>query len=179
MALSFAIKGFTGYYVTDSGDVYSRNYGVDGRIRKIKQELCKNGYKRVTLCNNGKTKRMLSHRLVAETFIKNPDCKCDVNHKNGKRDDNRVENLEWVTRSENITHAYRTLGNVSAAKGKHGKDNPNSKTILQIKDGEIIAEFYGSVEASQCTGISRSRISNCCKGYKHCKSAGGYQWKYK
>lgn len=178
MVRAFQIKDFSGYYITDSGDVYSRNYGF-GRIGKLKQELCKNGYKRVTLCVGGKAVHKLVHRLVAEAFIPNSQNKCDVNHKNGVRDDNRVENLEWLSRSENIKHAYNELGNTSPMKGKHGANNPCSKIIQQIKDGKVVAEFYGSVEAHEVTGINKTHISDCCRCYKNCKSAGGYQWKYK
>ena len=179
MSKAFPIKDFPGYYVTDTGDVYSRNYGIFGRFRKLKQESCKNGYKRVTLCVNGKTSRKLVHRLVAEVFIPNPEKKCDVNHINGVRDDNNVNNLEWMTRAENIKHAYEALGNTGPMSGRHGKDNPHSKIVQQIKNGKVVAEFYGCVEAEQYTGIHRSGISDCCRGYKHSKSAGGYQWKYK
>lgn len=179
MSKAFQIKDFPGYYVTDAGDVYSRNYTLCCRFKKLKQENCKNGYKRVTLCVNGKPVRKLVHRLVAEAFIPNPENKCDVNHKNGIRGDNRVCNIEWMTRSENIKHSYNALGNISHMKGRHGKNNPNSKIILQIKNGKVIAEYYGSVEAEECTGVHRSGISDCCRGYRHCKTAGGYQWKYK
>lgn len=179
MSKALAIKDFPGYYVTDAGDVYSRNYNGTGRIKKLKQEHCKNGYKRVTFCVNGKTTRRFVHRLVAEAFIPNPQNKCDVNHKNGIRDDNKVNNIEWMSRAENIKHAYKDLGNTSPMRGKHGKDNPRSKIVQQIKNGKVVAEFYGCVEAEAFTGIRRTRISDCCRGYKHSKTAGGYQWKYK
>lgn len=175
MSKAFEIKGFPDYYVTDTGDVYSRNYNHTGRIKKLKQIKSRNGYLHVTL--NGK--QLLVHRLVAETFIPNNDKKLQVNHKNGIKTDNRIENLEWVSASENIIHAYKTLGYNGSMFGKKGIDNPNSKIVLQIKNGTIIAEFYGCADASRKTGISKTRITSCCLKYYGCKSAGGFQWKYK
>lgn len=177
MSKVFPIKDFSGYYVTELGDVYSRK--GDGRFRKLKPQNHSNGYIFVTLSNNKEVKQKSVHRLVAEAFIKNPENKSQVNHKNGDKKDNRVENLEWCTPSENLKHSYSVLGNKGSMFGKHGKNCPLSKKILQIKDGKVIAEFYGSVEASQKTGIIKSRIIGCCLGYYGCKTAGGYQWKYK
>lgn len=69
-----------------------------------------NGYLRVTLNLNGKAKQYLVHRLVAKAFIPNPDNKPDVNHKDGNKYNNKVSNLEWVTKSENEIHKHRELG---------------------------------------------------------------------
>lgn len=133
----------------------------------------------VGLGKNGKTHQLLVHRLVAQTFIPNPENKQEVNHKNGVRTDNRVENLEWVTKSENEIHKYKVLGFKGFWKNKKGKSSPNFKIVQQIKDGKIIAEFYGSCEAERETGVCRVAIIQCCNGYRHNKTAGGYQWKYK
>ena len=67
------------------------------------------GYMSVCLCKDNEKKNMSVHRIVAKAFIPNLDRKPEVNHKNGIRSDNRVENLEWATRSENEMHAYRSL----------------------------------------------------------------------
>lgn len=67
------------------------------------------GYVRLQLFKNNKGKLVRAHRLVAMAFIPNPENKCDVNHKNGNKSDNRVENLEWATRSENEKHSYYIL----------------------------------------------------------------------
>lgn len=171
---AYQIKDFPGYYITDTGDVYSR---MTGRIKKLKPWITKNGYKQIRLIH-GVHKSI--HRLVAEIFISNPKNKREVNHKNGNKIDNRVENLEWATPSENMHHASHVIKTVKSPKfwkGKFGKDNSSYKKVIQIKNGKIITEFYGTQEAQRQTGIQQSSISLCCNGKR--KSAGGYQWKYK
>lgn len=158
------IKDFPGYFVSDVGDIYSL---FGSALFKLKLDLSNNGYLRATLYKDHKRNKKSIHRLVAEAFIPNPENKPQINHKNGDKKDNRVENLEWVTQSENMLHAYSVLG-------YKGHD---PKIVLQIKDNMVIAEFYSACEAYKQTRINRGHICDCCRGERN--FAGGYQWKYK
>lgn len=167
MSKALKIKNYPDYYATDNGDIYSRNYNHTGRIKKMTPQEDKDGYLRVIIRKNGKKYFKPIHRLVAETFIPNPENKPQINHKNGIRTDNRIENLEFCSAAENIQHAYKTLG----------RKGPRVKIVQQIKNGKIIAEFLGTCDAARKLGISRSSISACCIGVN--KTGHGFQWKYK
>lgn len=181
MVKALRIKDFPDYYITETGDVYSRKlyHNSQGRIKKLKLAHVTHGYLGIVLHQNNKSTFKLVHRLVAEAFIPNPENKPQVNHKNGIKSDNRLNNLEWCSVSENVIHAYKFLDHKTnpALKGKYGKECPYSKIVLQIKENKIIAKFYGTQEAYRKTGIKQGHIAECCRGER--KSAGGYKWKYK
>ena len=98
--------------------------------RMLNQTNCK-GYLRVCLCVDGISKRFLVHRLVAESFISNPKNKPQINHLNGIKYDNRVENLEWVDNSQNMLHAY-SFGL---------RKNKNRKKVLLFVDN-IYTDYF-------------------------------------
>ena len=151
----------TDYSISDCGEVRkdTNNYILSQSIQQ--------DYKFVTLLIEGHQKRMRVHRLVAETYIDNPDSKPYVNHINGKRDDNNVENLEWVTPSENTQHAVKTgLMN-----------NGRKKAVIQYNlDGEKMMTFESATEAARQTGGSQSKITMCCQRKR--QTANDYQWRY-
>ena len=145
---------------------------TEGEVRKdttnyILSQSSQQDYKFVTLLINGQQKRMRVHRMVAMTFIENPDNKPYVNHINGIRYDNNVENLEWVTQSENIQHAVRT----------GLMQNGRKKAVIQYNlNGDRMATFESASEAARQTGSSQSKITMCCKRQR--ETANDYQWRY-
>jgi len=120
------IKGYEGYFeVSTLGNFRSLDriigYKHPGEYRNypgkpLKTESIMEGYTRIVLMKNHIRKRYMCHRLVAETFIPNPENKPFVNHKNGIKWDNRASNLEWVTQSENEIHSHSVLGNTMRGK---------------------------------------------------------------
>lgn len=151
------VKGYEGlYWVHAAGYVVTQNWRNSGKEAILRPAVDKKGYKRVGLMREGKLNTHKIHRLVAMAFVPNPENKPQVNHKNGDKQDNHFENLEWVTGSENMKHAI-SLGLVKMPAfnaGLPGEKNGNAllctESVVQIrakfKEGKSrrdLAQEYG------------------------------------
>lgn len=175
------------YKVSNWGRVKNINYRNTGRERLFKPYEDTYGYLRVELSKNGETKTCLVHRLVAQTFLPNPENKPQVNHKiegdEGKKinmvifnEDGTVNKerttIEWVTAKDNINHGTRNE-RVSKAM-TNGK---LSKRVLQLSlDGELIKEWESTQECGR-NGFNQSSVSACCRGKQ--KTHKGFRFMYK
>ncbi len=119
------IKTLVGYKIFKNGMVFSEK-----RKKFLQTSLNSKGYLKVNVCNNGIKCTKLIHRLIAECFIPNPLNKRQVNHKNGIKTDNRIENLEWCSNSENQKHAYKTGLKIVTHKQRQAGRNNLSKWRL-------------------------------------------------
>lgn len=177
------IIGFKGrYQVSNFGNVKSNDYSYYNRGNKSMQLIkgkqlrpckAKSGYMVVNLIS----KTHYVHRLVCEAFIEDIPDGLTVNHKNGIKEDNRIENLEIMSYSENHLHAFSLLHRKPSSLGKFGANHNVSKPIIQ-KDtsGNFIAEFENARQAEK-SGFSYKNISACCNG--KCKSHKGFVWEFK
>ena len=131
------------------------------------------GYKTICLyINKNKKRKQFIHRLVAKHFIPNIENKKEVNHIDGNKQNNNINNLEWVTPSENMKHAYK----IDINKNKMG-GHKRLKKINQYNKNNIFIKTYISIEeAKRQTNINSSSIGACANGKR--KSAGGFIWKF-
>jgi hypothetical protein len=162
------IKEYEGLYKISSwGNVKSFHKSKKG---KILSTCLRNTYVSLQLSKNRKKKNFDIHRLVGIHFIPNPFNKSQINHKNGNKENNYYEDLEWMTYEENIDHAF--------------KNNLHNKPRKKVYCPELNEEFLSLRKASKKIGIKHQYISECCKGKR--KSAGEHPnnknikltWKY-
>ena len=173
-----AIKGYEDYYeVSDDGQIRSVDRIVPdtlGRYRKLTGKIMKqseskhkdrdDGYLVVNLRKLHTSNVRPVHRLVAEAFLPNDDGLPTINHKDGNKHNNNVDNLEWASYSDNNIHALNN----------HLR-NPRGKMICQqTNDGKVIGVFKSACEAARETGCSRGGIAHCLNG--RTQTSGGYKW---
>lgn len=184
------VKGYEGVYqVSNLGNIkrlerisnfnsinqykeYKVNRNIKERIKKVTKNQC--GYYQTVLYKEGKKKNALVHRIVAEAFLPNIENKRTVNHIDGNKLNNNVNNLEWATYSEQLIHLNNVLGKKSVI-SKKCRDKSSEKLRRKVKrsDGKI---YNSVIEASKDSNVHSGNIVRCCKGILN--KTGGYSWEY-
>lgn len=184
------IRGHEVYYVSNNGRIKSTNYLAKGVSRLLSPETDAKGYLRISLWDNKRRKTFKIHRLVAEAFLTRQEGKDQVNHKDGDKKNNKVDNLEWVTAHENVTHAYKnglkennrkwaavlgkTKGKEALAKAMDKHKTPIE--VIEIESGvRTICE--SQKEAARLTGIPQPRIWTVINRNKQ-HEYKGYEFRY-
>ena len=148
------------YLVDPSGKIYT------AQGEELTQFQSYNGYMRVKLSKGVNRGMYLVHRLVAMTFLENPNDYPVVHHKDADRCNNSVDNLEWCNNSHNQMERFR------------GSVGTKAKPVIQLTmAGEFVKEWITPVKVFRELGIHPQNISKVCRGLR--KQAGGFRWKYK
>lgn len=165
------IEGFDNYSISKNGEI--RN-DKSGRIKS--ERYNRYGYRIVDLYSQGERQTERVHRLVANAFIPNPQMKTQVNHLDGNKRNNHVNNLEWVTASENMKHAFDT-GLSKPSRGMLGRKNPNGgRHGLPVKIIETGEVFSSITECSKAIDGSARHICDCLTGRQN--THRGYHFEY-
>lgn len=173
------VKGYEGIYqVSDMGRVKSverisaQNHLLRERIRK--PETDRDGYQIVNLCKDGKVKLHKVHRLVGEAFLDNEQGFPQINHINGVKDDNRVENLEWISASGNVKHAFDSGLKQPRRIAYYGERNPHCKvTDAQCEEIREIKrdKGYSNRRIADMFNIGTSQINRILHGKQRVKGS--------
>lgn len=170
------IKGYDGLYiVSNCGRVktlHKKGSYPHNKDGILKNNLAKNGYYMVALCKNGKIERVLVHRLVATTFIPNPNNYPVVNHIDENKLNNNVANLEWTTQRLNNIHSKNHIKMKAAAVKKQQK-----AVLMYDRNGQFVCEFESATIAAKAIGSYQQLVSLCC--YGKLKFTKGYTFKFK
>lgn len=168
------IIGYEGkYQISNLWIVKSLHYHRTGGERIMKLWKHSDWYLTIRL-RYGKCKLFLVHRLVAFAYIPNHGNKSEVNHINWIKTDNRVDNLEWCTREENMNHAFEILW--TSTKWRFWKDSYSSKKILQIYEGNIVKIWWSIIDAEISLWLSHWNITRVCKWKRI--TTWWFKWEY-
>ena len=160
------------YKVSNLGRILNLNYRNTGKSKLMTPSENTDGYFKINLRKNGETKTCYVHRLIAQTFIPNPENKPEINHIDEDKTNNRVDNLEWKWHKDNINHGtHHERSAKTRTKGKL------SKRVLQLSlDGELIREWESTQECGR-NGFCQGAVSECCQGKR--KTHKGLRFMYK
>lgn len=154
------IKEFENYQVSNDGRIRNKN------TKKVLKPWIRNGYYSITLRKDSKSFTKNIHKIVGITWLKKTLNSNFINHIDGNKLNNKLENLEFVTPKQNTKHAI-----------DNNLTKPNVKKVKQYtKDGIFLKEFASIKEAEGKTGVSNKHIGSVCRGKR--KTTGGYVWKY-
>ena len=179
------VVGYEGLYqVSNLGRIRSLAKINKNKEKLIKQAIQNNGYVHVCLCKNKATKIKTVHRIVALAFIPNTLNKPEINHKDGNKQNNCVDNLEWVTRKENVNHAFANnliskekLRAIAIERCKNKKDPfgapPPMKKVAKMKDNKIVKIYDCAEQAGKEEKVTRNAI---CWRIKHKVKIDNYTW---
>lgn len=173
------IQGYEGkYQISSLGRVKSCrrtsvvNGGVYSRSEKILKQSIVSGYNTVCLCNQSMQKNFKVHRLVASSFVPNPNNFKYINHIDENKQNNSSDNLEWCTAKQNTNHGTNKI-RISNTKRNNGQSRP---VALLDNNDNIIKEFYAIVDAAEYIGARKSDVCAVCRGRQ--ATVKGYKFKY-
>ena len=172
------VEGTDGRYeVSNTGKVRSLNYKRTGKTEELRPAADGKGYLRTVLFYNGKNKTVKVHRLVAEAFIPNPENKPQVNHIDGNKTNNSVDNLEWSSNIDNAHHAIKNGLFVNSYKATALSNEKRKQPVIATDCNGHEIEFESQSEACRQLNVSRRHVYEVLKGKRH--TAGGYEFRYK
>ena len=175
------IEGYADYLISNLGRVKSIKFNRE-KILKTYQD--KHNYWRVNLCENGKQKTHLVHRLVAKAFVPNPNNLPYINHKDENPSNPICTNLEWCTHQYNMNYGtIKERSSISHTGKKQTIEHINKVIETQIKpvnqytkEGILVKVWNSMKDACIELNIQKSSLTKCCQGKR--KTAGGYKWEY-
>ena len=172
------VIGYEGLYqVSDEGKVRSLNYNKTGEVRELKLIPAKDGYLVVCLHKNGHQREGKVHKMVALAFIPNPDDKPCIDHINGNKQDNRVENLRWATVFENNNNPVTKARMKGIQNGRQLNRADCSKVVYQYDlNWKLINKYPSASEAARQMGCHFDTITKACRGVRN--KALNYYWSY-
>ena len=179
---------YEGFEVSNLGKILSLNYKNTGRAELLNPGNDGGGYLQVCLSKNRKGKMCKVHRIIAETFLENPDNLPEVNHKDEDKTNNFVflnedgtvnkekSNLEWKNHRDNCNHGTRNERIAKANKIAHTNGKQSKKVLQFTLDDEFVREWPSASECGR-NGFNQGHVSACCRGEE--KTYKGFKWCYK